>query len=210
MIIGDDLSGYTFAMAYTRFGWSGVSMLCVILFIEPHRGRDPSLTGLAAGSVLTFGLCYLKITYFGVAVAAICLVLLTAPHIRRHWLPWCAVLLLVTLVALAPINDGYRGDIITAIGSRRINWTPRAVAAKLLNNGVEQSWVLVEILVLLYLVSERRAAFSDVLSGLFIAIFGFFCYLRTPRRELYHYTRSWHCCFTCGLEIGSDRPPTAP
>src|SRR5262249_28976415 len=153
VIVGDELGIYTFASGYNRFGWSAVSILCLLLFIEPNGGRDPLWTDLAAGSALTFGLFYLKITYFGVALAAISLALLSSPHIRQHWLAWCAVLLLAIVIAFAPTNDGYRADIISAIASGLIHADPRDFVHVFVRNGFELSWVLAEIIILLYLVS---------------------------------------------------------
>ena len=49
-IIGDEVSELTYAMSYNRFGWSAVSILCLLLFIEPRGGRDPRWADLSVGS----------------------------------------------------------------------------------------------------------------------------------------------------------------
>jgi hypothetical protein len=172
-VIGDGLSELTFAMSYNRFGWSALSILCLILFIEPREGRDPVWADLAIGAILTVGLLYLKITYFGVAVAAISLALLASRHVRFHWPGWCGLLLFVILVGLAPLNDAYRADIISAIASGRVRSRPLDLILQFTLDGAEQIWVLATILVLLYLVKRRHASLADVLLGFFIWISGF-------------------------------------
>jgi hypothetical protein len=182
-VIGDWPVEFTFAMAYNRFGWSATSILFLILFIEPRGTRDPVWTDLVAGSVLTIGLFYLKITYFGVAVVAISLALLTSPHIRRHWLGWWGVLLLAILVAIGPMNDGYRADILFQIASGRIRSSPLPQASLFTKNGIEQIWVVGEIIVLLYLSSQRAAARTDVLIGFYIWVTGFFLLSQNSQTE---------------------------
>jgi hypothetical protein len=174
MTIWDYPSAFTFAMGYNRLGWSALSILCLLLFIEPREARDPRWTDLAAGFILMVGLFYLKVTYFGVAVAATSLALLTSRHIRRHWPWWCGTLLLVILVAFLPMNYGYRGDIIFAVASGRIRSNPVALVNAFARTGVEQIWVLGEIIVLLYLWGQRYAPFFDVVFGLYIWISGLF------------------------------------
>jgi hypothetical protein len=182
--IGDEPSRFTFAMGYNRLGWSAVSILCLLLFIEPRGRRSPVWTDLAAGSVLTVGLFYLKITYFEVAVTAISLALLTSRHVRRHWPGWCGALLLVLLVAFAPMNDGYRADVISAIASGSVRSNPLALVLEFALNGVEQIWVFAEIIILLYLSSQRYATLTDVLFGLFIWISGFFLLTQNAQAAL--------------------------
>jgi hypothetical protein len=172
--IGDQANQFTFAMGYNRFGWSAISILCLLLFIEPRGQRDQVWTDLVVGAILIVGLWYLKITYFAVGVAAVALALLTSHHIRRHWLRWCGLLLLIVLLSCAPMNDGYRTDILSAIASGNVH-SGRGVLVRLfVFNGAEQIWVLAEIIILLYLASERHATPSDVLIGFFIWISGFF------------------------------------
>ena len=172
--VGDQPTAFTFGMSYNRFGWSALSILSLLLFIEPCPGRDPIWTDLAAGIILTLGLFYLKITYFGVAMTAISLALLTSHHIRRHWPWWCGTLSLALLVTFAPINDGYRGDIFFAIASGRVHSNPLDIVLVFARTLVEQAIVFGEIIVLLYLVGQRCATLGDVFCGLFIWISGLF------------------------------------
>jgi hypothetical protein len=171
--IGDDPSQLTFAMSYNRIGWISVSILCFLLFIEPRERHDPVWTDLITSFILMIGLLYLKITYFGVAVAAISLALLTSRHVRRYWPGWCGVLFAVVLIAFVPINDAYRADIISAFASGRAHTHPFSLIRQFALDGVEQIWVLAQIIVLVYLASQRYAALADVVFGCFIWICGF-------------------------------------
>jgi hypothetical protein len=173
-ITGEDPSRLTFAMGYNRFGWSILNILYLILLIEPRERRDPVWTDLVVGSFLTIGLFYLKITFFGVAVAAISLALLTRRHIRQHWALWSGMLLLVIVVAFAPMNEAYRADIMSAIASGRAHSNLFPLVRVFAGNGVEQIWVFAEIIILLCLATLQYATFADVLFGLFIWASGFF------------------------------------
>ena len=173
-INGEDPSRLTFAMSYNRFGWSAVSILYLLLFIEPRGTRNPVWTDLGVGSFLTIGLFYLKITYFAAAVAAICLALLTSRHVRRHWPHWSGMLLLAIVVAFAPINEAYRADLLSAIASGRAHSNLFPLIREFASNGMEQIWVFVQIMILICLITHKYATFSDVLVGLFIWTTGFF------------------------------------
>jgi hypothetical protein len=170
---GDDVRQYTFAMSYNRFGWSIISLLFLLLFIEPRKVRYSVIADLSVGFLLILALFYLKISYFGVGVAAISLALFISRHVRRYWLAWSIMLLLVILVALAPMNDGYRADIISAVADGRINSDARELTAALARNSVELCLGLAGVLALLYLVRQRSASFGDVVCGLFILVAGF-------------------------------------
>lgn len=172
--IGDELSNYTFAMGYNRHGWAAISILCLLLFIEPRERRELIWTDLLVASILTVGLFYLKVTYYAVAVTAIFVALLTSRHIHRYWPWWCGTLLAVILICFAPMNDGYRADIISAIASGRPHSSPFALIREFVLNGGEQIWVFGEIMVLLCLFTQRSATVRDILFGLFIWISGFF------------------------------------
>jgi hypothetical protein len=159
---------------------------------------------IAAGSVLTVGLFYLKITYFGIAVAAVSLALLTSQYVRRHWPAWFGMLLLATLVPFATMNDSYRADIMFAIASGRIRSNPIRLILLLTRNGFEEVIALAEILVLLYLVGQRCATVGDVVCGLFIWISGLFLL----SQNLQAATGFSHCFYMRDSETGHGRPPT--
>jgi hypothetical protein len=168
-----DVDTYTFAMSYNRFGWSAVSILCLLLFVEPRR-RGPVWIDIAAGFVLTVALFYLKITYFGVALAAISLALLVSRHVRQHWPGWCVALLLAIVIAIAPINRSYRADIILAISSSLVRSNPLDLLLTFAFDLVQQIWFLGQIIVVVFLMTQRCATLADVLIGFFIWASGFF------------------------------------
>jgi hypothetical protein len=172
MTVWDYPSAFTFGMGYNRVGWSALSILCLLLFIEPRESRNPVWTDVPAASILMVGLFYLKITYFAVAVAAVCLALLTSRHIRRHWPGWCVALSLIILFAFLPTNYAYRADIIFQVATGRTHSDPVAHINIVARTGVEQIWVLSEIIVLVYLWNERFATIGDVLFGLYAWISG--------------------------------------
>jgi hypothetical protein len=171
-VVGSEVSQLTFAMSYNRYGWSAISILCLLLFIEPRGRRDPQWADLFVGTMVTFGLLYLKITYFATAVAAVGLALLTSRHIRRHWPSWCGLLFFVTFAALMPMNDEYRTDIIAALTSGAVHSNLGDLIRQLGRDSIEQIWVIAGIIILAYLAHQRHAARADVLSGLFVWISG--------------------------------------
>jgi hypothetical protein len=168
-----DVETYTFAMSYNRFGWSTISILFLLLFVEPRK-RDPVWTDIAVGSLLTVALFYLKITYFGIAVAAISLAMLVSPHVRQHWQGWCGALLLAILIALAPMNRGYRADIIFALSSSVVRSNSLKLLLTFSYDRLEQTLVLGQVIALIYLITRQCARLADVLIGLFIWACGFF------------------------------------
>ena len=176
-----DMVTFTFAMSYNRFAWTAVSILCLLLFIEPRGRRDPVWADLAAGSILTIALFYFKITYFGVALGAISLALLASRAVRQHWPWWCGTLLLAVLVAFAPMNRAYRADIIFAMSSQLVHLNPLRLFIDFGFNVGEQIWLFAELLVLLFLFTQRRASPSDIVFGVFIWIFGFFLYTQNSQ-----------------------------
>ena len=113
---GDPIEIYSFAMSYNRFGWSTITLLFVVLFLAP---RDENRSWLDQGVAFLLGtlLFYLKITYFGVAIAAIAAALVLSPHVRRQIGAWLGVLATLVIVAAAPSNIPYWSDILAALKS---------------------------------------------------------------------------------------------
>jgi hypothetical protein len=172
--IGDLPTAYTFAMAYNRFGWSLLGILYLVLFVEPRDGGRSGLPDVAVGAVVIVALYYLKITYFGIAYAAIGLALLTCRHVRRSYAAWCVALAVATLIAVAPFNHGYIADIIDAISAGSV----RTLGALFLRNfaysGAEQSSVIAANLVLLYLWLQGRVSLGTLVAGCFVLASGLF------------------------------------
>ncbi len=83
--VGDQPNAYSFAMSYNRYGWSGFTVLALILFLPPHddrRGRDVADMMIAA--VLLVAMFYLKVTYFLASLAALGVAFAVCPQVRRQ------------------------------------------------------------------------------------------------------------------------------
>ena len=113
---GDPIETYSFAMSYNRFGWSTLTLLFVVVFLAP-RSENRSWLDQAAVLLLGTLLFYLKITYFGVGIAAIAAALALSPHVRRQSGAWLGVLTTLVIVAAAPSNVPYWSDILAALES---------------------------------------------------------------------------------------------
>jgi hypothetical protein len=110
--VGDRPDQYTFAMSYNRYGWSAFAILALILFVPPQPGRRPADLDLCVAGVLLALMFYLKITYFAAGLATVGFAMLFHRHVRRHWLLWFGVVLLLVANALAPWNRPYLTDIL--------------------------------------------------------------------------------------------------
>ena len=172
IIVWDYPSVFTFAMGYNRFGWTALSILYLLLFIEPRESRDHRWIDLGAGSILMLALFYLKITYLFVAICATCLALLTSRHIRQNWPLWCGMLLGVLVLVFSPQNGDYRADILSAAGHIRSDLVGLVKLA--VRVGAEQMWVAGEVIILFYFWRQRYVPFGDVLFGLYVWISGLF------------------------------------
>ena len=69
--VGDQPNAYSLAMAYNRWGWSALTILCLLLFVPPRSGvARPWIEPLLGAALLLFAF-YLKITYAIASGAAI-------------------------------------------------------------------------------------------------------------------------------------------
>ena len=109
--VGDRPDQYTFAMSYNRYCWSAFSILAMILFVPPQPGHRPAGLDLCVAAGLLVLMFYLKITYFVGGLAILGFAMLFHRHIRRRWLAWLVLALLVLANALAPWNWAYLADI---------------------------------------------------------------------------------------------------
>ena len=62
--VGDHPNAYSFAMAYNRYGWSGLSVLALLLFEPPARRGVADIVEMACTALILAALFYLKMTYF--------------------------------------------------------------------------------------------------------------------------------------------------
>jgi hypothetical protein len=172
--IGDLPTAYTFAMAYNRFGWSLLGVLYLVLFVEPGDGRRSGLPDIVIAAVIMVALYYLKITYFGVAYAAVGLGLLTCRHMRQSYAAWCVALGVITLIAIAPFNHGYIADIVDAISAGSVRTQGALFLRNFAYGGAEQSSVIAANLVLLYLWLQGRVNVGSLVAGCFVLVSGLF------------------------------------
>jgi hypothetical protein len=126
-------------------------------------------------------------------VAAISLAMLVSPHVRQHWQGWCGALLLAILIALAPMNRGYRADIIFALSSSVVRSNPLKLLLTFSYDRLEQTLVLGQVIALIYLMTRQCARLADVLIGLFIWASGFF--LLTQNVQPVSIPLSWDLLF---------------
>ena len=172
--LGDLPTAYTFAMGYNRFGWSLLGILYLILFIEPRDGRRSSLPDIVAAAIIIVALYYLKITYFGVAYAAVGLALLISRHVRQHYAAWCVALAVAALIAIAPFNHGYIADIVDAISAGSVRTHVTFFVRNFAYGSAEQSSVIAANLVLLYLWLQGRVSLGALVAGCFVLASGLF------------------------------------
>jgi hypothetical protein len=112
--VGDTPNAYSFAMTYNRYGWSGVSVIALILFLPPRRSRWADIVEMAIVATILVAMFHLKITYFLIGGASIVAALVTSPHVRARWHGWVFVALVGLAMALAPFNQPYLGDLVDA------------------------------------------------------------------------------------------------
>jgi hypothetical protein len=102
-------------MTYNRYGWSGISVIGLVLFVPPRRDGWTAFMDMATVAVLTVALFYLKITYFAVAIASIAVALVICAHVLVHWPRWTAVSVACAALPLLPFNWSYMADLMTTV-----------------------------------------------------------------------------------------------
>ncbi|WP_421996979.1 hypothetical protein [Reyranella sp.] len=114
---GDLLDDFTFAMSYNVYGWAAITTLALTLLVPAApRGRSPWIDLVATG-VLLLILYYLKITYFLAAAGVFVLAFFVNAEVRAAWRHWAGLALVVLVLAAAPWNWAYLGDIASALDS---------------------------------------------------------------------------------------------
>jgi hypothetical protein len=112
--VGDLPNAYSFAMTYNRYGWSGVSLVALILFLPPQRARWANIVEMVFVAAALVALFLMKVTYFVVGVAGLVVALALSAHVRARWRGWAAVAVVALGVALAPTNQPYIADLVAA------------------------------------------------------------------------------------------------
>lgn len=112
--VGDAPNAYSFAMTYNRYGWSGVSVVALILFLAPRRSRWADFVEMVIVVTTLMAMFHLKVTYFVVGVASLVVALAASAHVRAAWRGWTLVALIALATALAPGNQPYVDDLVDA------------------------------------------------------------------------------------------------
>ena len=55
--VGDHPNAYSFAMAYNRYGWSGLSVLALLLFEPPARRGGADIVEMACTALICWRRC---------------------------------------------------------------------------------------------------------------------------------------------------------
>lgn len=118
--VGDLPNAYSFAMSYNRYGWSGIAILFLILFLPPRSVRFGDGMDMTIAAALLIAMFYLKMTYFAVALATLPVAAMTSPHVRMKWRGWAAVGLGAAILALLPYNYPYWSDLFAAARSGQV------------------------------------------------------------------------------------------
>jgi hypothetical protein len=137
--VGGSIQDFTFAMSYNAIGWSALLVISLILFLPPRDRPASGWLEIVTVALMLYGLFHLKITYFGAAMVEVAAALVISPHIRRRWLPWLAVAVLVVGNAMAPWNAAYVADIFAAVGTGAAVTNPVAIAIMVFANAPELS-----------------------------------------------------------------------
>ncbi|MFV3130387.1 hypothetical protein [Niveispirillum sp. KHB5.9] len=166
--VGQPLNAFTFAMAYNRYGWSAISILCLILFIQPRPSRAGDVVDMGCALLLLLVMFYLKITYFLVGIGALVLALLISSHVRVRWRAWSVMVLLALGNAIAPHSHGYLADIHWAILSDLPRTGLRRLLVSVLRNGAELSIYGCGLIVATWLWQQGRATAALPVAMLFL------------------------------------------
>jgi len=112
--VGDAPNAYSFAMTYNRYGWSGVSVIALILFLPPRRARWADIVEMSLVAAMLVAMFHLKVTYFLVGGGLIVASFVTSPHVRVRWPGWLAVGAIGLAAALLPSSQPYLADLAAA------------------------------------------------------------------------------------------------
>lgn len=171
--VGHIPDSFTFAMAYNRYGWSAISILCLILFVPPQDSAMQRGLDLACALLLLVVMFYVKITYFLVGLGALVLALLVSEHIRARRGLWLALGLLALGNALAPHSHDYLRDIAWAIQSGLVNiGLYRFLLHGILGNNMELGAYGIGFIVALALWRQHMAPIRLPLAALFLILAG--------------------------------------
>jgi hypothetical protein len=112
--VGDQPNVYSFAMAYNRYGWSGLAIVALILFQPADGRRLGDIIEMVCVAIVLAALFYLKMTYFAVGMGLLTVAFVASGPVRRAWLGWAIVFLLGAVLVALPYNWPYLEDLAAA------------------------------------------------------------------------------------------------
>ncbi len=171
---GDHPNAYSLAMSYNRWGWSALTILCLVLFVPPRPNDERRWVEPLLGGALLFFLFYLKVTYAVAGYAAVAAALALMPHVRRDWRLWIGVTGATIVNAVLPHNHAYLADIWTAATSGQVRVDPAYQILSVVANRGEFAVNGVAVLFLVWLWQHGRTAGADVVASLVVLGIGVF------------------------------------
>ena len=108
--VGDLPYAYSFAMSYNRWAWAALTILGLLLFVDPRRVKGRPWLDLAMAGGLVIFLFYLKITFAVVAIGGMVAAIGTVRRVREQWQWWTGLVALIVLTIAAPFNHSYLRD----------------------------------------------------------------------------------------------------
>ena len=172
--VGDLPYAYSFAMSYNRWAWAALTILGLLLFVDPRRVKGRPWLDLAMAGGLVIFLFYLKITFAVVAIGGMVAAIATVRRVREQWPWWTGVVVLIVLTIAAPFNHSYLRDTwqFAMSGYARVDMLGHlnVFAA----NRAELSLYAVTIGLLVWLWQSGRGSFEVVVSAGLLAGIGMF------------------------------------
>ena len=163
--LGDAPHLYTFAMSYNRWAWAALTILGLLLFVDPRRTTGVPWLDLALAAALVVFLFYLKATFAVAAIGAIGAAVVSVRRVRERWLWWIGLVALVALTIAAPFNHPYVRDIARFATSGYARVDPLAHLNTFVANRAELTLYGLTIGLLLWLWQSGRASFEVVVSA---------------------------------------------
>ena len=108
--VGDAPYAYSFAMSYNRWAWAALTILGLLLFVDPRRVKGGHGSTSPWPARLVVFLFYLKITFAVVAIGGMVAAIATVRRVREQWQWWTGVVVLIVLTIAAPFNHSYLRD----------------------------------------------------------------------------------------------------
>jgi hypothetical protein len=171
--VGDHPNAYSFAMAYNRYGWSGLSVLALLLFEPPTRRGFADIVEMVCTALILAALFYLKITYFVVAMAVLAIAVAACPHVRRDWPAWTIVCLIGAALPVLPFNRAYLQDLLAAAQAGIVRDDAAFFFNDVAENAPEYAPYLAAVLVAGWLWHRRQATARLLIATTFLLLASF-------------------------------------